>query len=332
MKQSLRISLVLASCVLLGVWPGSAASGSEAHASDPLSSIQAAPPAAAAGTPPSAFSLTVTPTRLVVGADHVGEAQPIRVKNGGPTALTVTVQKRSFTARPDGTLAYEDEAPYSAAEWLSLDVTSFVLAPGASQIVTATIAVPASPEPGDHQAALVFLVPSGETADNVRINRGIGVPAFITVAGPVDDSVSLGELHADGFAIGGPVTIAAEVRSTGTVHRDFRGTTPLKIHSAGTATSFPDFTVLRGATREITTTWDPPLFCICHPSVRIVGADGTAQVRTIRVIVVPLPLLAGMFGGLLVLMVGVRLSRRGYRANVLKAAGLLPRPVSSGDA
>jgi hypothetical protein len=333
MIKSLRTGLVLASCALLVGWPGSTAGGSEAHASDPSSSAHAAATSEfAAPTDTSAFSLTVTPTRLVISADHVGDAQPIRVKNGGPSALAITVQKRSFTARPDGTLAYEDEAPYSAAEWLSLDVTSFTLAPGASQIVTATIAVPASPEPGDHQAALVFLVPSGETKDNVRINRGIGVPAFITVAGPVDESVSLGSLHADGFAIGGPITIATELHSTGTVHRDFRGATPLQVHTADADTSFPDFTVLRGATRQITTTWEPPLFCICHPSVRIVDADGTVQVRTIRVIVVPLPRIGGLLAGLLVLMVGVRMSRRGYRANVLKAAGRLPRPVSSGDA
>jgi hypothetical protein len=332
MLKLLRPCAVLASCVLVAAWPG-AAGGSEVHASDPLAPVSnPAVISAAPGQTTSTFSLTVSPTRLVIGPEDIGDTQEVRVKNGGDAPVTVAVQKRSFTARPDGTLAFQDEAPYSAAEWLTLDATSFELAPGASHMVRATITVPASPEPGDHQAALVFLVPSGATEDNVRINRGIAVPAFITVPGAVDDSVSLGPLEAKAFATGGPVTITAQLRNTGTVHRDFRGATPLVISGAGTGQAFPDFTVMRDATRQVTTTWDPPLLCICHPSVSVVGADGTVQSVTVRVIVFPLPLLGWAIGALFVAVVGVRWARRGYRANVVKAAGLLPRPVSRGDA
>jgi hypothetical protein len=317
-----RAIAVLAACGVLSVWPGAPASGSEAHASGPLSSASA----------PADFSLTVSPTRLVIGADDLGDTQSLQVRNGGDAPLPVTVQKRNFSARPDGTLVYSATAPFAASEWFTVDTTSFVLPAGGSRTVTATISVPPSPEPGDHQVALVFLVPSGETKDNVRINRGLAIPAFVTVPGAVDDSVSISHLDAGGFAIGGPVTIRAELHSTGTVHRDFRDATPLLVQADGTADAFPDFTVLRGATRVVTTTWDPPLFCICHPSVRIVDADGSVHVRSVRVVVVPLPLIGGVLGALLVLMLGVHLARRGYRANVLKAAGLLPRPVSSGDA
>jgi hypothetical protein len=276
--------------------------------------------------------LTVTPTRLVIGPDDIGDTQELKVRNDGAAPVTVEVQKRSFTARPDGTLSYEDDAPYSAAEWLTLDDASLDIPAGGSQVVTATVTVPADPEPGDHQMALVFLVPSGATKDNVRINRGIAIPAFITVPGPVDDSASIIDLDADGFATGGPVTITAKVRSTGTVHRDFRGASPMLVDGSGVAKAFPDFTVMRGATRQITTTWDPPLLCICHPSVSVVAADGSVETMTVRVIVFPLALFAWVVGLLLVAFVGFRWARRGYRSTVLKAAHALPRPVSSGDA
>jgi hypothetical protein len=205
----------------------------------------------------------------------------------------------------------------------------FELAPGATQIVTAAIAVPPRPEPGDHQVALVFLVPAGATGANVKINRGIAIPAYIAVPGPLDESASLSNLGATGFSIGGPVKVTVDVHGTGTVHRDFRGTTPLRVSAAGTAADFPDFTVMRGATRVISTTWNPPLACICHPSVSFTNADGTVQTRTLRVVVLPLPLIAATAGGLLVLVALVWFSRRRYRASVIKAAGHLAGPVSS---
>jgi hypothetical protein len=318
MIHVLRPSAAIAACVLLSLWTGPSASGSEVQASDP---------------PPSAFSLTVSPTRLVISPSDVGHTQRVKVRNGGASPVAVTVQKRSFSARPDGTLAFQAEAPYSAAEWLSLDATSFELPPGASRVVSATVTVPASPEPGDHQMALVFLVPSGQTKDNVKINRGIAIPAFVTVAGAVNESAALTELSASStLSFGGPVTITAKVRSTGTVHRDFRGADPLQVSGAGRAKAFPDFTVMRGATRTIVTRWNPPLMCICHPSVSIVGADGIAHSMSIRVVVIPVLLIGEVAGGVLVLLIGFRLARRGYRANVLKAASVLHRPVSSGDA
>ncbi|MDQ1366133.1 MAG: hypothetical protein QOE57_2175, partial [Acidimicrobiaceae bacterium] len=153
-----------------------------------------------------------------------------------------------------------------------------------------------------------------------------------TVAGVTNDSTSLSDLSAKGFATGGPVKITATIHDTGTVHRDFRGATPLRISASGTAAAFPDFTVMRGATRDLSTTWNPPLMCICHPSVSVVNADGTRHSMTIQVVVVPLPLLGFIGGGLLMVLAGLWITRRQYRASVNKAAVRLNRPVSVGDA
>lgn len=324
MNHVLRASVAIASCILLTVWSVTPASGAEAQASTPAA---AAPPA-----PPSDFGLAISPTRLVVGQADIGTTQQVKVRNGGRSTMAVTVKKENFSAHPDGTLAYQDSAPYSASSWVTVNPMSFQLAPGATQIVTAAISVPDRPEPGDHHVALVFLVPAGATEANVKINRGIAIPAYIAVPGPIDESASISNLGANGFAIGGPVKITADVRGDGTVHRDFRGTTPLRVSTSGTAAAFPDFTVMRGATREISTTWNPPLACICHPSVSFVNADGTVQTTTLRVIVLPLPLMGAVAGGLLMLVATVRFLRRRYRASVITAAARLGRPVSSDGA
>jgi hypothetical protein len=269
---------------------------------------------------PDQFSLMISPTRLVVGPDDIAKTAEFQVINTGQAPVPVTVQKRNFTGGADGSLTYQEDAPYAAADWITVSPATFEVAPGATQVVTTSITVPPAPEPGDHQVALIFLVPAGETSANIKINRGIGAPLYITVPGPIDDSASISGLTAPWFALRGPVDISASVHDTGTVHRDFRGAAPLVIDTAGTRAAFPDFTVMRGATRDISTTWNPPLVCICHPTVTIADADGLPRSVSVRVIVFPLDLLGYLIVAGLVIVLAMRWRRRRYRAAVARAA------------
>jgi hypothetical protein len=279
----------------------------------------------------SPFSMTLSPTRLTVSAKDVGRVQKVLVINRGTAPFTVTVAKENFLAKPDGSLDLQAEAPYSASTWLTVTPMKFTVEPGTSQTVTASVSIPDKAEPGDHQMALVFLVPAGKSGGNIKINRGIAAPMYITTPGPTDDSAKISGLHGSGFATGGPIKLTAVVTNVGTVHRDFRGTAPLKVAGAG-STAFPDFTVPRGATRDISTTWNPPLMCICHPTVTIVNAHGVSSMVKIRVIVFPAVKVAMLLGGMLLLLVIVWFVRRRYRLQVRRAALALNLPVSSGDA
>jgi P pilus assembly chaperone PapD len=313
MTTMLGRGTAIVSCAVMLGWSAPVASGSEADTSDPRVPVSDPPTNSTSyRSVPSQFSLTVSPTRVVASQDDLGAVPPILVVNRGQAAVPVTVQKRNFTGGADGSMVFRKDAAYSAAEWVTVGPSSFVVAPGASQTVTATVTVGTSPEPGDHQVALVFLVPAGTNEANISINRGIAIPVYVTVSGPTDDSASLSDLDAPGFVTSGTVEVTAKVRNTGTVHRDFRDTTRLRLDVAGSAAAFPDFTVMRGATRDIRTTWDPPLMCVCHPAVSIVSADGTVKTVTIRVIVFPVHLLGTAIGVLLVLAAGfwVRRIRR----------------------
>jgi hypothetical protein len=330
MTMTTRRSAALVSCLLVGCWSLALGSGVEAQASSPLPPSTPTPSTSTSYNPsPSTFSLTVSPTRLIIPAADLRTRQKITVINRGHAPVNVVVQKRNFTGGIDGSLDFQNAAPYAAATWVTVAPSSFTIAPETSQIVTADIKVPTSPEPGDHQVALVFLVPAGATDANIKINRGVATPVYITVPGATDDSVSLSNLHAGSFATGGPVTIAATVHNTGTVHRDFRGATQLKVGGAG-ATVFPDFTVVRDSTRDISTTWNPPLMCVCHPKVSVVDAGGVTHTSTIRVIVFPVPLAAIALGALVLLVLIAYLLRRRYRRDIARAAA--NGPVSSGDA
>lgn len=316
----LRSAAVVGVLMLLATGP---VTGSAAQAADP----------AAPGTSPSqqttydpvddTFSLTVSPTRLVVGQGHDGEQQRVTVVNRGSAPLHITVAKRDFDGAADGTLAFSQDSSYSASGWVSLDSSDFTLAPRSSRTLIATITLPAHPEPGDHQVALVLLVPAVRSAANISINRGIGMPLYVTVPGPTDDSVALRELDAPSFSAGGAVRVTARLRSAGTVHRDFRGPEQLQLTQSGSTTRFPDVTVVRGSPRDISTTWNPPMLCVCHLTVAFPNADGTSQSLTVRVIVFPVRLVVGGILALAALAVLVVWRRKRYASQVRRAASLL---------
>jgi hypothetical protein len=322
------VTLVTAALVALSVpsGPSHAAGHSPGH-----------PPAALLGPPgvsasrPGTFSLAISPTRLVLGPGDLGTTQTIQVFNGGTAPMPVVVQKQNFTSNRTGALLFQKLAPYSASSWVTVRPSRFVVPAGGSTTVRATVAIPSRPEPGDHQLALTFLVPAGQTTANVRINRGIGMPVFITVPGATDDTASVTALHADGFSTGGSVDVTATIQDTGTVHRDFRDQTPLLLRRGGSSQAFPDFTVMRGGIRDISTPWNAPLMCICHLTVSVTNAHGVVQSRTVRVIVFPLvQVLVGLLG--LVILAGLyRLARRRYRANVVRAAAVLGHHMGTAD-
>ncbi|WP_243407978.1 hypothetical protein [Frankia canadensis] len=255
------------------------------------------------------------------------------MSNHGRLPLDIVVNRAGFTSGRDGTLQFQrEEAPYSAMTWISASPVKFHLAPGARQVVAVRIAVPRHPEPGDHHVAMLFMVPAGKDKNQIRLNRGIGTPLYITVPGPVDDTVKIPSLRGPRFAVGGPVDFTATFEDTGTVHRDFRGKGHLNIRVDGRDVAFPDFTVQRDSTREVTTRWDdPPLMCVCHAEVVVPGPRGTFHTARATVVVFPVWRAMGLLAGILaVFLLGVFVRRR-YRDRVLTAARALRREEERAD-
>lgn len=277
------------------------------------------------------FSLSVTPARLVVPPGELGADQVFRVTNGGDAPIDVHVEKSDFTADRSGTVVLRERAPYSASTWVTAVPGEFRLAPGVTRQVRVRIAVPDAPEPGDHQVALVFTVDAGARGGNIRINRGVGVPLFIGVPGYTHDAAEVTALRAPGFAVGGPVPITAGIRSTGTAHRDFLGAGRLSVRVNGADVPFPGFTVMRGATREVTTRWDPPTMCVCRATVSVPLPGGLVRALTVTIVVFPAHLLAVLLIALALVLLLVRFLRRGHRARVVAVAGAMSAVHGGGD-
>lgn len=288
----------------------------------PTSSPSASPSGSASPTPvPSQttsyqqedtdFALTVSPARLVVGQRDLDRTQQVTVVNRGRAPLDLQVQARNFTPAADGSLAFDRDAPYAAASWLTVSPQKFVLEPGTSRQVTTTVDVPSEPEPGDHHVALVFLVPSAAETGNVRINRGVAAPVYLNVPGPTDDTVLLRGLRGPRLSWDRETELSATLENTGNTHRDFRGPTALALVDGGRSTRFSDFTVARNSVREVSSSWRAPLVCVCRPTLGFANASGAPQTASVTVVVLPWWLAAGVLAvALLALLLAIRSRRR----------------------
>jgi hypothetical protein len=269
--------------------------------------------AARAADPPLVpFSLTLAPTRLIVPATGQPSTQIITLTNDGASMVPVTALRYDFNQAPDGAIQFVPARPRSAASWLTVTPTTFVIAPGHRQQIRVRIAIPPNPDPGEHQVGLVFSVPSGKTDNNIAVNRGVGTQLLISVPGPVVHGTTLTRLNVPRFVDGRSVQLTATIHNTGTMHSDYLGAAPLQATIQGTQLAFPDFTVLRGATRIIgSRAQHLPLICVCRVTVTTDDGIGGATSLSRRFIVFPLRAAIGML--LLTIALIVLLRRRRIR-------------------
>ena len=266
--------------------------------------------AGAASRPRPGFALTLSPARLVVPTIGGRSTQHLTVTNNGAQTLPIVVAVDAFQQALDGTISFSTDGPYSATHWVRLTPSRFTVAAGRSQAVTVDVAVPANPEPGEHQVGIVFLTAQNQTGGNLAVNRGVGAQLLINAPGPVTNRITLGRLHAPWFTDGGPVPLHLRVGNDGTAHRDYLPPRLLHATIHGQRVDFPAFTVLRASARELATSWDsPPWVCICRARVATDDGNGHQIVATARIIVFP----ARATAGLLLLVVGISLLGRGLR-------------------
>ncbi|MGP8079379.1 MAG: hypothetical protein ACLPVI_02580 [Dehalococcoidales bacterium] len=109
--------------------------------------------------------------------------QPITVGSSGGVNLTAEVDGLTQTAQgASGPVQpAQDTGTNSARTFISLDKTSINLAAGASQVLTATISVPANTTPGERYACIYIYSAPGQ--GGVSIVAGILIPVIVTTAG-----------------------------------------------------------------------------------------------------------------------------------------------------
>lgn len=145
---------------------------------------------ASAATKQSYFIFDAAPDAMVQGA--------IRVTNSGTATGTVQLYSVDATTGQSGGIVYRtsQEPRQDVGAWLVLNTDSLTLAPGGSQIVTFTSAIPADASAGTHLGGIVAANLSPQTASDqgnihIKIQHISVVAVQIEVAGPTVEHVEV---------------------------------------------------------------------------------------------------------------------------------------------
>jgi hypothetical protein len=273
-----------------------------------LAGITTVPASAAARPLASPVDFAVLPGRqLVHGID--GKRVPVvfYVEDAGTAPLTVTLSTEGFGEQRMGGMAPIPVPSYERG-WLTLPVRTLHLQPKISTRATAYLTLPRRASPGEANlgvlATAVIREPGRRKGTTVRvIARALG-EILVTVPGKASRHLAY-SLAGGGFSLGGAVALTATVTEHGTDYAVLNGQ---RIRGGGASIPLPGVLLLAGSTRAMSTSWQPPAFCMpCRLSYGTASAD-----------VWSLPGL-DLLGGLLILLalagIGLYLRRNRRRAS-----------------
>lgn len=204
------------------------------------------------------MSLTVTPLRV---EHHVkpgtNDTNIIEIRNEGSDPARISVHAEDWTMNSKGDVSFLRPGgdPYSCAEWLQINPSSFRLDPGQVRQIRYALNVPAEAREGGYRAAISLtgmpLPDEGSAKRKMTLNGRIVVMAYATVGKP-----EIKALFQDFQAAAGNkgVSFKMTLANQGDVHfRTKKSWITLK-NSKGEEVGrveVPDIPVLPGTTREL---------------------------------------------------------------------------------
>lgn len=261
-------------------------------------------------------SLEVSPPTQEVSVDP-GKTIVVKAKlrNNTPKSLPITAKIEDFTASGDeGQVELSGDSKWSVSQWTKLSPSSFTLAGGEEQEVTATITVPADAA-GGRYGSFVFSVDTEKAPNSASVSQQIASLFLLRISGKVNEALALTSFTAPSFQEFGPVPFSLTFANTGNVHvkpfglisvTDMFGRKTADIVVKG-ANVFPE------ASRVITASLQNRfLFGQYHATaVMYYGETNQSLVATTSFIVLPVRIIAGV---LLVLLILFFLRKRLARA------------------
>jgi hypothetical protein len=164
-------------------------------------------------------SLEVSPPTQEVSVDP-GKTITVKAKlrNNTPKSLPITAKIEDFTAQgEEGQVALSSNSKWSVSQWTKITPSTFSLAGGEEQEVTATITIPKDAA-GGRYGSFVFGVDTEKAPNSASVSQQIASLFLLRISGKVDEVVRLDSFSAPRFQEFGPVPFSLSFANTGNVH------------------------------------------------------------------------------------------------------------------
>ncbi len=259
------------------------------------------------------ISISVSPPTFEVSAnpgDNISNV--IRVQNTSDRLLTITTEKRNFTAVGDeGEVGLtEDDTQYSLAKWVTVTPEVADINPGETFTFAYTIEIPSNAEPGGHFGSIIFRTSALKEADKVTgtsVAQEVGSLLLVKLSGNVKEKLRMDSFSPkETFYEYGPVDFEMKFTNTGNVHIKPVGNVIItdvfgnKVANIGVETR----NVLPSASRRMEAKWDKKLLFGKYTAVATLnyGSDKDLLTATSSFTVIPYKIVTGAFFALIVVL------------------------------
>lgn len=241
---------------------------------------------------------------------------------GIPKTFQLTTEDMSGTNDPAESvqLLGERTGPYTIKDYISVPARKFVLQHGERVRIPVTVSIPADAEPGGFYGSLLTQIVSEDTGEKdgdvvpgTKIISRIGTLFFVTTPGEIAHESELkdfGTTNHKKFYTKGPIEFNIVTENTGSVH-----VTPFgELHVYNTLgnevgyVEIQPWYVLPNSVRNKELTWNREFMVGRYTAVAQInrGYDGIVDEVSYTFWVIPLQLLAAVFGGFFVFFILIR--------------------------
>lgn len=152
----------------------------------------------------------------------------IKVFNPSQGTIGVKMEIEDFAVEgEEGRVKLEpaETETYSIAQWLLIDPLDFVLAPGEQKMVSFTITVPQSAEPGGHYGSILASTRplEGGPSSGAGVASRVGALVLLSVTGQVSEGLTVKDFTAPLYSEYGPINFSTRFENSGSVHVKPRG-------------------------------------------------------------------------------------------------------------
>lgn len=173
-----------------------------------------------------ADTVTISPPRFeLFGNPGDVVTEKIKVSNDGDTDITYTVNVEDFTAEGDqGSITFIDPETtkdnFSLARWITFEPSQFTIPAGQEKIITYTIRIPKTGEPGGHYGSVLIRRSAGGTQPgSASVDSRVGSLILLRVSGATTEKLNLENFAPeDAFQQYGPITFNMRFKNEGNVH------------------------------------------------------------------------------------------------------------------
>lgn len=271
----------------------------------------------------------VSPAKLEVRALQNGfETKRVRVTNFGDAPLRVTTHVADYSISKNNAFIFHQpgHSSYSAAKWISLDRTDFVVPPKQIEEVYVKVSIPEKVEPGGHYAAVLFQTANlREDSGASKLNIVSRLAVLVLASTGTEDQISRGgdilRFRADNPSYGSKVDSEVIFHNAGNVHLTLKGDVVYKdmFGKRVDTAPLPEITALPNTDRLMSSTWDGPVIGRFSAVATIRYGPNLATFDTKKVskeVIIwivpwkPMAIAAGALVGILLLKMALRKRKR----------------------